>query len=493
MAKSNGSISLDTSTPPSNAKRKRSRADYRREATPLHEWMVAGAGADISMVADTVDDGGIGPEHSTRLGIAQSRYVLAGQIETPTGANIGIQNGILEDSVYSDVNYRRELGSKREHGEFYSPSNAATTSQHPFAATTPAGWGNFAFNTIGGMVGKVWEFCKAGAFRGFHAGGGKGYTIGDQTMDTTPTTESMSESTWTNGTNGDVERNGPARTSRPIPGQYPEHNYIPALNDRDSPDITPSRPAAKRRQISGTHEELRRNWVMVDDHSVEHKSQLSSPPRGSVRQSRNSGPSPATGRRISVPVSRLSTSQGVPRRHSHRVSHAGSPSLSSYEPASYAAPRSRQNNSPGVSGSRIPVPAAKVGGIANPFTSTSTKTTASGSIRRSMASLPPQPAFSPCVSHRRTHSGASVASSRGKGREQTLDVDDIEASPRLDAEAKQLAAQKLLEERDTDARIAAFNSRLREMIRQGKEALGTTIEVEGDDDVGVGGGWVDDS
>lgn len=42
-----------------------------------------------------------------------------------------------------------------------------------------------------------------------------------------------------------------------------------------------------------------------------------------------------------------------------------------------------------------------------------------------------------------------------------------------------------MEERDTDVRISAFNKQLQDMIRQGKEALGTTIEVEGtweDDD-----------
>jgi len=44
-----------------------------------------------------------------------------------------------------------------------------------------------------------------------------------------------------------------------------------------------------------------------------------------------------------------------------------------------------------------------------------------------------------------------------------------------------------MEERDADVRIAAFNKRLQDMIRQGKEALGTTIEVDGGD-----GGWEDD-
>lgn len=66
-----------------------------------------------------------------------------------------------------------------------------------------------------------------------------------------------------------------------------------------------------------------------------------------------------------------------------------------------------------------------------------------------------------------------------------------ENSPRLDAEAKQLAARRKMDERNADVRIAAFNKRLQDMIRQGKEALGTTIEVDGDED-GGGDGWIDE-
>jgi hypothetical protein len=66
-------------------------------------------------------------------------------------------------------------------------------------------------------------------------------------------------------------------------------------------------------------------------------------------------------------------------------------------------------------------------------------------------------------------------------------VEDVDNSPRLNAEAKHLAARRHREERDTDVRIAAFNKQLQDMIRQGKEALGTTIEVDGGGD----GGWED--
>jgi hypothetical protein len=50
------------------------------------------------------------------------------------------------------------------------------------------------------------------------------------------------------------------------------------------------------------------------------------------------------------------------------------------------------------------------------------------------------------------------------------------------------------QERETDARINDFNSRLMDMIRQGREALGTTVEVDGYDDIDVDGvdPWEDD-
>lgn len=60
-------------------------------------------------------------------------------------------------------------------------------------------------------------------------------------------------------------------------------------------------------------------------------------------------------------------------------------------------------------------------------------------------------------------------------------------SPRLDSEARGLAARREREERDADEQFAAFNARLRDMIREGKEALGTRVDVEGEGDA-----WMDD-
>ena len=67
----------------------------------------------------------------------------------------------------------------------------------------------------------------------------------------------------------------------------------------------------------------------------------------------------------------------------------------------------------------------------------------------------------------------------------------MQDSPRLTAEAKQLAARKLAAERDADAKMEALNRRLVDMIRQGKEALGTTVEVDMEFGAPTAG-WEDD-
>jgi hypothetical protein len=63
-------------------------------------------------------------------------------------------------------------------------------------------------------------------------------------------------------------------------------------------------------------------------------------------------------------------------------------------------------------------------------------------------------------------------------------------SPRLDEEARRLASKRRHDERAADIRMTALNRQLQDMIRQGKEALGTTVDVEMDG--GKGGSWEDD-
>lgn len=508
LAKSTGSLFSDISM--SNtanfgpAKRKR---DSTRESTPV-EW---------NMNMDGANDG-----RTAERPIAQGRpirYHLAGQLNaTPAGAPHSAENGILEDSVYSDVDYRRALGPKQMEAEIESPSYPFDP--RPFGTTdqtgqSSVGWSSVALSAIGEVVGKVWEFCKTGTFRGFHAGGGQGYDItpsGVTPAEAPPQPPQQADPPWSNEQDVSMFPNHDPLPEQ-APSYFPRTNYTPispAYGDLSTPESTP-RPAAKRRQVSGHDDGLKKNWVLVDDQKPQsfaaalNKATATATRPGATR-SRNSGyytqTAASAGRRINVPVSRLSTtpsSATLPRgRPSLRISHAGSPrptaresaSFAAREPASFAGPRSPVSR---PSPSRIPIPVSA--SAANPFAVSAASMASSRPASRQSRIGSPAPVSSPTKStHRRAQSNASAAPTLGRRK---TAVDEITASPHLTAEAKQLAQKKLAAERDTDLRVDAFNMKLMAMIRQAKEALGTQVEVMDEDEDGDGGGggvggWEDD-
>lgn len=371
-------------------------------------------------------------------------------------------------------------------------------------------------------MGKVWEFCKTGGFRGFQAGGGERYGL-DGISTPTKGGSSQNGRPWCNEHDiPTLETDDQSHTplDGQIPGGFPQSEYV-SLHELSTPDSTP-RPAVKRRQTSATNgDELRRNWVIVDESSpsapaAPNQAKIVRPPsaasftkssrtsissvrpgmtRSGPHQPRYSTPTTSSSsRRISVPISRLGgtpSSAASRSRTSLRISHAGSSALFTRQPASYAAPRSPQASHPS-SPSRIPVPVNQASGSApNPFaiagTTTTTTTTASRPSSRQSLSRCASPAPLKAGSgHRRNLSSASASSARLKPA-----PEGIRDSPRLTAEAKQLAAKKMAAERDADAKMEVFNQRLMDMIRQGKEALGTTVEVEMEYGAPTAG-WEDD-
>ncbi|KAH6856107.1 hypothetical protein B0I37DRAFT_300266 [Chaetomium sp. MPI-CAGE-AT-0009] len=476
VAKSTGSlfsdISMSAATHTGTAKRKRA---MTRESTPL-DWHMSMEGAF---------DGR--EEERSR----ESRYTLAGEISTtPAGPAVGAVDGVLQDSVYSDVDYRRELGPKTL-PETESPSTQIPlhrTSNAPSSAT----WSLFSFQTIGDMVGKVWEFCTKGAFRGFQAGGGQRYNVNGATV------------TETTGQPWGPEPDTPIRPLEDTPMTQGPPSYFPqpaqtpsspVYHDFDTPDSTPQ-PAAKRRQVSANNDELR-NWVVVDEPNNQPPKRFAAQVKAAAartsglarpRPSYCSQTSASTQRRTAAPSQRFSggtpTLPRIATRPSLRVSHTGSPNLASREPASFASPRSSPLS--GSTPSRIPLGGA--------------------SHRRSRSSLSgsPHPAAASAKPASRRQSILS--------RQQQQQQSQQSHHPRLDAEARHLAQRKLAAERDADAKVDAFNAQLLSMIRQGREALGTRVEVEMDEDedegmgvdeVGMGyggggggglagGGWEDD-
>lgn len=486
---------------------------------------------------------------------AEHRYTLAGQIETP-GAQMTPQGGMLEDSRYSDIDYRRALGSTKPQDEGDAPDLGLAGLVNPETGEpmTPraAGWTTFAFQAIGGVVEKVWEFCRggAGAFRGFQAGGGKAYEFNGQPVPAL-SAEANSPSN-TAASNSQECPNSP-------PGAYPEsagitympnyfaENQQPDLTQEEekepSPDTTPERPAAKRRQTGLHHEndELRRNWVMVDDNENEpspaptpvrpafnarRSSTASSRIPGASRSSmtsrlqqpRFSTPT-APGRKMSVPSPRFSSSvekSNIPTRASSRLSmaspapasyagYAGSPSLNVREPASFASPRSSPSNHQAAAianpfmpagGSRIPQPK---GLGPNPFANTRTvpptthprKSPSRPSSRSSLHPSPLHQNFSSRVptpgggGHRRSASSVSTGSVRGGrrsfGYDDVVGVDGVQVSPRLDNEGRQLATKRFVTERKNDSRLDRLNAELQGLIKQGQQALGTKFDVDMDE------------
>ncbi|KAK4188293.1 hypothetical protein QBC35DRAFT_382887 [Podospora australis] len=525
-------ISMTNTTATSTAKRKR-RNTIRRDSTPMG-WNMDMDGADDAREDDRN---------------RQHRYTLAGQIHaTPLGPPHGAENGLLEDSVYSDIDYRRRLGPTKLEDDETESSPAHHLALVQPQASTSTGWSFFApLSTIGSVVGKVWEFCTKGAFKGFHAGGGTGYTVNGSTIIEETGQPWRTENPLPTPPSEELPEQ---RIPEPFPEISPQQEALPyspfssALGCRDSssPDNTPQRPAAKRRQVSANNDELG-NWVVVDQPANQNPRRFGSDAKAvpsitartsSVRPRPgfHAQPSATTGRRINVPSSRFTggtppirqnpraTAAAAAARPSVRTPHAGSPSLPPREPASFASPRpsTATHGTP----SRIPAPIPlNYHQSNNPYTSAAPLLTSpTSAVIPSSASRPssrqsprhshhnlassrpisPTKASATSGIHRRNQSAASAASTANRRHSllTVVDPEEIKASPRLDAEAKVLATRKLAAERDTDAKVDAFNAQLMAMIRQAKEALGTKVEVmemdDGDDDGlnGGAGGWEDD-
>lgn len=400
---------------------------------------------------------------------------------------------MMGESMYSDSDYRRVLGTKRGREEIdvngpvgsIFPSSAAQEegyyyqqqqlAMHPSltASSSSSSWGSLAVSALGGMVGRIWQFCTVGPFKGFHAGGGRGYEMGPS-IDAA----SMFQDDFTEQQN----------LQRRVPGYFPPSaDELADPCAGDSRSSSPAAPPAKRRQMATLANDLNKDWIFIGKNgeaSSAQKRNLATrqtvasmaPPAPSPRN-RNSRPSVVTGRRISTP--------NVPRSQAGRPSLASTPTLTASSvpvatasSASYASPRS-------PSPSKIP--------IYSPSTTISTPKL--GTSRRRSTAAPAT------LSHRRTNSAASMASSRAstmatsrRQSQSSVSTDKhysqhehVDSSPRLTAEAKKLAARRRREEDDADERMSMMGNQLRDMIRQAKEALGTTIEVDGDE-----GGWEDE-
>ena len=305
--------------------RKRSRYDsyMSDQATPLsaqsHGW------SSISPTTPPLET----PEAMSPVPFVSTKYELAGGLDTPAAArSSAMERG---DDSEADLHLRGGRGFRgfdlaaESYFPCTAPALARESNGRPRTRNPPRlrdGLGKAVYSFVG-VAGKVLEFCKATAFKGFYAGGGQGYEI-------KPPTQSAegSQSIWL-----DEETNSELRTfereTSAVPGGFPEEDFIPEYMSQDH--NTPPRAAKKVRREHGTAE-VGASWVLVASNPTSREaspSRLSHRKVPSAYSSSPLQPRPKLSRRPILPASRPS-----------QTSFAGSPGMRPDRPASYASSRS---------------------------------------------------------------------------------------------------------------------------------------------------------
>jgi hypothetical protein len=318
-----------------------------------------------------------------------------------------------------------------------------------------SGWGSLVIGAIGGVVAGAWTFCKKSAFRGFYAGGGQGYAMRQHQhqqpgYDDPFGHESMWEDEQDPSNPMSASMRSFERLSTPVPGEYPEDSPPPedinnnnggggGSNTRYLESVESERRPAKRRQTDGG------GWVVVDKTAAANRSR--------------------TGSRSSP---RLSTPPINPRlaTHHHNSAHTSARPRA----ASLKRPMMLNNNTPASSRSSRPRISAvsHTGSPARPSTHSHSRhaSLSSGGIQLRPPRSPGMP--STTVSG---DGGGDGAVGFGVG----IGVGPNMSPPSV--EAKRFAARVRKEERAAGKRYDRLNDQLMEMIKQGKEALGSKIEV----------------
>ncbi|KAL8691842.1 MAG: hypothetical protein Q9218_003020 [Villophora microphyllina] len=373
-------------TPDAHRKQSRHQYSLSDSATPCSDPT---RGWDISSGFNT-------PNVASPAPFVNTQYRLAGGLDTPTAAlttslELNDRDGILPGLALRGGTRSRPRGISS--GEYFPivPYHADLREANGrprlyTAHQSHDGWGRTIYNVIG-AAGKVWHFCKNGAFKGFYAGKGPGYALPtpmDPANDEALQWHDMDEKAPL-----DDRRDGPVS----IPGRFPEEDFIEDYMSLDH-NGTPPR-AAKKIQRSKGEGRMRESWVMVD------RAQTSSREGSPVRLSGRKLPaSSASGQRPVTSNGRKTVSSS---QRPSLTSYAGSPGMRLDRPASFASPRS-------------------------PLTSPK--------------------------------------------RESPSNV-----------EMQRHAARIRRREMEEDANLKRFNHQLKAMIRQGKEALRTTVEITDENDV----------
>jgi hypothetical protein len=371
--------------------------------------------------------------------LVSTDYRLAGGVDTPTAAAASIYAD-RHDSAVIDYRPSRFPSQTQLVADDYFPSTPDVLSRErngrKRALSSPQyqGWGKTVCNIVGGVAGKVFNFCWTGAFRGFHAGGGRGYTMDIATPVVVEKSTLMDLGEKEDVFNQNYERLH-YREGTPIPGEFPVEglieDYMSQPQFYQTQDV--STPSRKGQGIAGSKPKSRETWVII--RNVDGNSRETSPTRKIPRTSTLNH---------SRPISRGSTAARprlAPSRPS-RSSFAGSACLATGQTASFASPRRQIDTS-----------------NANPRLHNS--------------------------EGRHPRSQSSLASARGS--ESVRNGHTTPASPDVLRFEKKLRQK----ERAQQDSIDRLSQQTKDMIREAREALGTRIDVEDEaemEDEGYGEG-----
>ncbi len=371
-----------------------------------------------------------------------TRYRIAGGLDTPSAARLDAEERYEQDMTEVDYRPNRTMFAARRNSASRYPQTPAVAANGGHVGRKRAhsddrsGWSRTVVNLVGGVAGKVISFCWNSAFRGFQAGGGQAYGMNSDTP------ALVEQSTWMEiGEKDDVfNQNYEAQhyhQMTPVPGQFPEEGFIHDYMSQPQAYRADQLPTPVPHGVEGTSA-LRGSWVLLNDEDGIKERDRS--PLLSARESPREAAYHAK-RPITQPLLRASGNR--PRLTPTRPSLAGSTGCNNKGPASFASPRA----SPGRSGA----------------SEADFYPTRSAGHRRSRSSI---------ASPRRT---TEVGSKQGFTTPSSPDVQRFEKKIRR-------------KERKEDESIQRLNKQLQDMIKEGKEALGTKFEVEDDPDEDEGQG-----
>lgn len=369
-------------------------------------------------------------------GFVNTRYFIAGGLDTPSAARLDAEERHEQDMRELDYRPNRTTFTAIQNSADHLPRTPAVGDNYGYVGRKRAhssdqpGWSKVVVNLVGDVAGKVFNFCWNSAFRGFQAGGGQAY----RTDSDTP--EVIDRSTWMEiGEKDDVfNKHYQAQHYHqltPVPGQFPEEGFIDDYMSqpqayRASPLSTPVACG------KGGGSTLRGSWVLLNDQSGLDERDCHS------MLSPYNGPQTTSCHQRRTPLRPLPKAAGNrPRLAPSRPSLAGSPGCNVNRPASFASPRV----SPGKSYSR----------------ETDSRPSRLAGHRRSRSSV---------ASPQR---GTDVERRQSFNTPNSPDVQRFEKKMRR-------------KERKEDESIQRLNRQLQDMIKEGKEALETRIEIEDDTD-----------